>query len=247
MAGRGSGGGRGAHGNGRKVLEEPLGECWPAGDEPHFCLAACLRAAGAPRGGRSVPSGGGPRRWRRRRRLLRRRACASGAAHVRREGGRVLAGLAGPLSSASWPALSDWMLFSWPGVDVLSASPTNDPEHPSSACSCCRVNAVRLPHVYAAELPAHLSAEVEALKREWARHEAIMRAIADPSQPGAPLAGVGCVTSVGGWPRGACCWMAGWKSAHRGDFHSAFGAKPCCQPRSPLLAHRRVGDCQERV
>lgn len=39
----------------------------------------------------------------------------------------------------------------------------------------------------AAELPAHLSAEVEALKREWARHEAIMRAIADPSQPGEGL------------------------------------------------------------
>ena len=31
--------------------------------------------------------------------------------------------------------------------------------------------------------PAALSPEVEALKREWARHEAIMRAIADPSAP----------------------------------------------------------------
>ena len=41
------------------------------------------------------------------------------------------------------------------------------------------------------ELPRHISAEVEALKREWSRHEAIMRAIADPSMPGQWLGGLG--------------------------------------------------------
>lgn len=33
----------------------------------------------------------------------------------------------------------------------------------------------------------YVSQEVEALKREWSRHEAIMRAIADPSTPGVTL------------------------------------------------------------